>query len=292
MRKKNKIVGFWGTAIFHTIVLALMFAFGFVTPLPLPEEEGILINFGNDPVGMGEIETQYSQPKPQPEPTPVQPAQTTPEPANNAKEEVLTQDYEQTALIEEKKRKEKERKLEEENREKARKAQEEAELKRKEELERQKQEEQRRIAEQQQKIAESTKNAFGLGNTNSKSDGTGNTPGNQGDPKGSPESKSYVGGIGQGKEGISYSLSGRSPRGGQLPLPSYPSREEGVVVVKVKVNRNGQVTEAVWEAKGSTTTNKQLIEAAVKAAQKALFNQDTKADLIQVGTITYRFNIK
>lgn len=285
----NKKIGFIGTVIFHVAAVIIMFLFGFVTPLPLPEEEGILINFGIDDAGSGDIETQFSPPVAMVE---TQPQVSNPvvETSDNNEKEILTQDYEETAAMEERKKKDRERKLEEERQEKIRKEQ-EAERIRQEEIERKRQAEERRKAEQQQKIAESTGKAFGIANTNSQSDGTGGGFGNQGDLRGSPDSRSYEG-SGQGKQGISYSLAGRKPHGGQLPLPVYPNKEEGVVVIKVKVDKNGYVTEAVWEAKGSTTTNRQLIDAATKAAQKARFNQDENADLIQVGTITYRFSIR
>jgi TonB family protein len=293
MERKNKNIGLIGTITFHVTVLLLVIFFGFVTPFPLPEEEGVLINFGTDATGSGQVETQFSQviPKPQPEPQPVQKSEPVSESSPEDKKEVLTQDYEQTAMIEEQKRKEKERTVEEEKKEKQRR-EEEVERKRLEEIEKQKREEQERIAEQQRKIAESTKQAFGQADTKSQSDGTGNAFGNQGDPKGSPDSKSYTGNDGPGKDGIGYSLAGRTPQGGQLPLPNYPSKEDGTVIIKVKVDQNGNVTDAEWEPRGSTTTNKQLINAAVEAAKKAKFNRDAKADLIQVGTITYRFNIR
>jgi TonB family protein len=293
MERKNKNIGLIGTITFHVTVLLLVIFFGFVTPFPRPEEEGVLINFGTDATGSGQIETQLSQvaPKPQPEPQPVKQSEPVSESSPEDKKEVMTQDFEQTALMEEQKRKEKEKKAEEEQKEKQRR-EEEAERKRIEEIEKQKRQEQERIAEQQRKITESAKQAFGQADTKSQSDGTGNAFGNQGDPKGSPDSKSYTDKDGPGKDGISFSLAGRTPQGGQLPIPTYPSKEEGTIIVKVKVDQNGNITDAEWEPKGSTTTNKQLIEAAIKAAQKAKFNQDTKADLIQVGTITYRFSIR
>ena len=289
MENKNRHIGLISTFIFHGGVLLLVILFGFVTPYPLPEEEGILINFGVDESGSGVIETQVSATQKMPQPQEEVPAQSSVS-NNDTKEEVLTQDYEETAHIESQKQKQRE-KEEKERLEKERKEQ-ENERKRLEEIERKKREEQARIEAQQQKIAESAKQAFGQAETNSQSDGTGNTFGNQGDTKGSTENKNYVGGEGQGKEGISYSLKGRTPQGGELPLPSYPSKEEGTVVIKVKVDTNGNVVETEWESRGSTTTNKQLIEAAKKAALKAKFNQDKSADLIQIGTITYKFNIR
>ncbi|MDD4747743.1 MAG: TonB family protein [Salinivirgaceae bacterium] len=293
MANKNRNIGIISTTIFHIGLLLFVVFFGFATPFPLPEEEGILINFGVDETGSGEIETQMAiaqsvpQPQEQIQPQPTESSEAT----NDVKEEILTQDYEETARIEEQKKKDKEKKKEDERLEKIRKEQ-EAEKQRLEEIEKVKREEQERIDAQQRKIAESAKQAFGQAPTNSSGDGTGTKPGNMGDPDGSITSKSYIGGKGGGKDGIGFSLKGRTPQGGSLPLPSYPTKEEGTIVIKVKVDQNGNVKETEWEPKGSTTTDEKLIEAAKKAAMKAKFNQDRNADLIQLGTITYRFNIK
>ena len=48
--------GFIGTIIVHGIVLVLLLLFGFFTPLPLPGEEGIIVNFGNENFGKGREE--------------------------------------------------------------------------------------------------------------------------------------------------------------------------------------------------------------------------------------------
>ena len=45
--------GLLGTIIFHGIIAAILLLLGFHTPLPLPEEKGILISFGDSPQGKG-----------------------------------------------------------------------------------------------------------------------------------------------------------------------------------------------------------------------------------------------
>ncbi|RIJ47143.1 cell envelope integrity protein TolA [Maribellus luteus] len=141
-RKKGII----GTIVFHVIVLMLLLFLGFFTPLPLPGEEGILVNFGNSENGLGDREPAPARQK-QPTPTPAPPKReeqkatpppaTTPPPAPKsnpqpAKEVAMTQDYEKTVAIEaaEKKKKEEERKRQEQLAEERRKQQaEEAERK-------------------------------------------------------------------------------------------------------------------------------------------------------------------
>ena len=162
-QKKEHKKGLVGTITFHVIILLLLVFLGFFTPLPLPGEEGILVNFGNSENGLGDREpsparrnpqppktVQKEQPKPQqekttPPVTPPPPKKATPKP-QLAKEVAMTQDYEKTAAIDaaEKKKKEEQRKRQQEI----------DDTKRKQELEddRIKKEEDDRIRKQEEEI--------------------------------------------------------------------------------------------------------------------------------------------
>lgn len=76
------------TLIFHGLLLLLIIFFGFSTPLPLPGEEGIQINFGNSEDGSGLIEPQGNQ------------VQATAVSNPDEKQENLTQDFEEAPSIE------------------------------------------------------------------------------------------------------------------------------------------------------------------------------------------------
>jgi hypothetical protein len=318
--------GIIGTAIFHIIVLLILLFLGFFTPLPLPGEEGILVNFGTSDNGFGDIEPSpakseaapaqpveqekqeevppppaaVEQPKPQPKPTP-------------AKEVAITQDYEKTAAIdaaENKKRIEEKKQrdlLEERRREQAREAERiknaEAEKIRKAEAEKIAKAEAERKAkeEQQRKINEinsraqgvfssSGNGAGGKGTGEGKSQGVTFPGGNQGAPTGNPNSNNYGdGGSGSGSKGsgVSFDLSGRTAS--SLPKPKYPGDDEGVVVVKVTVDKFGNVTAAEPGTRGTTIMNQKFWAEAKQAALKAKFNTDNNAAAYQQGTITYRF---
>ena len=67
---------------------------------------------------------------------------------------------------------------------------------------------------------------------------------------------------------------------------------KGIVVVQVKVDQYGTVTEAIPGAEGTTVTDKTLWNAARSAALKAHFNQSANAPALQTGTITYIFKLK
>jgi len=99
-------------------------------------------------------------------------------------------------------------------------------------------------------------------------------------------------GSGSGPDGFDQVDRGLQGRGlvGTLPRPSYPGAQSGKVVVQVTVDAKGYVTNAVFEAKGSTVSDPSLIEAALAAARKARFTESSAA--VQSGTITYVFRMK
>ncbi len=119
----------------------------------------------------------------------------------------------------------------------------------------------------------------GSGNGNGNGNGTG-----QGNGSGNGIGNGIGDGIGNG---ISFFLSGRNKI--SLPKPSYNSEEQGRVVVKIYVNREGKVTRVSAGAKGTTTTDQQLWNQAEAAARRAVFAADPNAAEEQTGTITYNF---
>lgn len=140
------------------------------------------------------------------------------------------------------------------------------------------------------KEPEINKNALFTGRRN-QSSGTGSQgestgSGDQGKANGTPNSNNYTGnGGGNGN----YSLAGRSSVA--LPRPDYKSNDQGTVVVQIWVDRNGNVTRAQYQPKGSNTSNGYLVNQAIAAAKRARFNADPAAPEEQKGTITYIFKI-
>ena len=86
-------------------------------------------------------------------------------------------------------------------------------------------------------------------------------------------------------------LKGRTLNG-TLPRPSYPVQANGTVVVKIWVDNYGTVQKAIAGAEGTTVTDKDLWNAARKAAMGASFNMSADAPAMQEGTITYIFKLK
>jgi hypothetical protein len=87
---------------------------------------------------------------------------------------------------------------------------------------------------------------------------------------------------------ISFSLIDRNSY--ELPPPIYTCIEGGKVVINIKVDGNGYVTEADFNDKSSGTSNGCLVDKAIEYALRARFSPSTKSE--QIGTITYLFQSK
>lgn len=249
--------GIIGSILIHILMIVVLVAFGFSTPLPLPGEEGILINFGDSDQGMGMAEPRI-QPKEEPTPKVEAPKQ---------EETPITQDYEEAPSLPVTKPKPKPQ---------PEKPKEEAPVDKPEETPR---EVDRRamFPGQQTQGGDSDEGDTGK-------------PGNQGDPGGDPNSSNRTGGTVGGGHGISFSLGNREAQ--SLPQPDYPKQKSGTVVVEVTVDRNGVVTAVRGGVKGSTTYDSDLVTAAEKAARKARFSVSKDAPAFQTGTITYIFKLE
>ena len=120
------------------------------------------------------------------------------------------------------------------------------------------------------------------------SEGITGQPGDQGNPNGLAGVRQYEGNGGQGN-GAGYDLGGRGAKSLHRPNDDFP--EEGIVVVDIWVNRNGQVVRAEVAKKGTTVINQTMREKAKQAAMRSSFVPDSSAPEEQHGTITYTFVI-
>ena len=145
-----------------------------------------------------------------------------------------------------------------------------------------KEQEEREAAERarKKKEAEAIAKANQFGNLFGKTDGTSVGGGDtQGDgQKGNP--------VGHGSSGTgSWKLDGRGLKG-NLPAPSKDFKQEGKVVVQIRVNAAGQVVSAA--VTGGDVSDKTTQQLALDAAKRAKF---TEGDHDQIGTITYIFKL-
>lgn len=245
-----------GTIVFH-VVLILLFIFTGLTYLePPPPEEGILINFGTSSEGSGEMQAQSSV---QSQPEPVQEQIQESNPSKSVAEEVVTQEVEDAPAV---------------NTEKNEAIKEE-EIKKEE-------------PKPSKELSDAMSKWKNKADSKSSSDGITGKQGDQGDPSGSLESGSYVGGAGGG--GFSFNLSGRK----MVARPKIKdlSQEEGKVVVDIIVDKYGKVVRATPGARGSTTTSTILYKIAKDAAMSTKFDTNTNAPEQQKGQIVFTFLVK
>ena len=263
---KDDIYGIVGSVAFHLFILLIL---GFtVLKTVVPDEDGgILVNFGNVNAAAGTFEPKYTgQEPPQETTTPPPPV---PEPkVETPKEDLVTQEIEESVAIEEaKKKKEKE------------------EQRKKEEAEKKRLAEERRKKEQA--ISNKVAGAFGIGSQEGNSQGdAGSGTGNQGSPFGNSDhgANEGVGGYG------SFNLNGRSIGAGGLPRPAYTIQEEGRIVINITVDPKGNVIFAEI-GKGTNIDNGSMRKSALDAAKRAKFNSISGANN-QSGTITYLYKLK
>lgn len=271
---KEHKAGIIGTIIFHAIIIGLFILFGYSTPLPLPDEEGILINFGDADEGFGQIEPKVSESIQEKSQEEIQESvsETTTSPTEDR---TITQDYEEAPAIEEQGVKEEKPARPAGGTEK---------------IKPEPKKEEKEEVKEERKVNE---NALFPGrnrnNDNSSGEGEIQGQGNQGSTTGSLDTKNRSDGNSIGTGGYEISLGGRNPE--HLPKPNYNQQIEGKVVVEITVDKYGNVTKAVPGAKGSTTLDASLLEAAKRAALKAKFEQKLGTPF-ETGTITYFFKLQ
>jgi len=255
-QEKHKRRGIIATIGYH-ILLVIAFVFLGLSYQDPPPEEGIPINFGYEDDGSGT--TSQSAPE--------QTAPTPQEVVEQQMDEVATQDVEESVNITEEKPKVKptEKPVE-------------------------------KPKPVDEKPKPSNKLSDALKNTKNSNDaGTGEGEGitegggDQGDRDGDINSQNRDGG---GSGNGDYNLNGRSAL--SKPKPIYDCPEEGRVVVKVRVDRNGKTIDAEPGVNTATVktnaTSSCLLKRAKEAVLKTTWSAKPSATEQQVGYIIYNFS--
>lgn len=295
---KHKKKSFTLTTLLLSVLLLLLFYVG-LTYMDPPEEKGIAVNFGQMDFGKGnvqpkekiksepvkttkeEVEEQQEEVKPVAEPEVQQESA-----QEKAAEKLVTQDSEESILIKQKQ----EAKRKADNA--AKKAKAEAERKEQQRVAAEKAEaERKRKAEQAKR--DKVDNLFGgLAKSDGKAtggEGDDNKAGDKGNPQGNPYATSYYGSPGSGSGGSGYGLSGRKLLDkGQV---KQKCNEEGRVVVKIVVDRNGKVLSATAGVKGTTNNDPCLLKPAEETARLHKWNLDAKAPSRQIGFVVVNFKL-
>lgn len=117
-------------------------------------------------------------------------------------------------------------------------------------------------------------------------DGTGTTPGNQGDVNGDPNSKSYTGG-GSGGNGIALNLAGRKFM--SLPRIQDDGQTSGKITVDISVDKTGTIVTAKAGGRGTTISNANLWEKCERAVLGCKLNAISSGPEIQAGSVIFTF---
>lgn len=257
--KENKRKGLIATIAVH-VAMVLMFIFFGITKMIPPPEDGIAINFGYEEDGSGTNEQAAPQ---QPQTRP----QEMPQETTEQIDKVVTQESVDAPSVHEEKPKPKTQPTEKPV-----------------DKTRELTEAEKRLEAMKNKDKESAQSGQGQG------EGETTGGGDQGDPNGDRNSQNREGG-GAGGTG-DYRLGGRKAL--ERPKPVYDCAEEGRVVVKIWVDRQGRVINATPGEKipagpASTTTITCLYNRAKEAAMRTTWQPDANAPDNQVGYIIYNF---
>lgn len=271
-KNKNKLYGIIGTVVFHAIVLVLLCTLCFRTPLPLPGEAGVEVNLGMYAQGFGQEANQPEETEPVKETPKVEEQKIE---TNDVIEEDIVSEDEETPAIEQPQEEVEEIIEEPENNEEI-----------VEEIVEEKQEEivpEEKPVVNQKALFQVPKND----KKNTSSEGDDNGKNDKGKDNGLKDIERYDVNGGSG-DGIAYDLGGRGAK--SISTPSKDFSEPGIIVVDIKVNREGRVVEATI-GKGTEIADMSMRESALLAAKNSIFNKDDNAPEIQSGTITYKYII-
>jgi outer membrane biosynthesis protein TonB len=276
-RKNNRhmLAGFIGTSLIHGVILAFLLMFFIYPPNPPLDSIGMMMSLGEENMG-GPSLTPVPDPSPNETYTPISEAT-----EDELKD--LTQDNDESVAIKEQKEKEKKDKKEKKNPEKPKDI--------KSKPEKTPQLELPKKVDQQALFRKSKNKAGGNGGY-----GDGDIPGNEGrpdgDPRGNPDGEgSGLYGNGKGGDGpLKFDLEGRSMK--KLPNVEDNSTSVGKVVVRIVVDRDGNVIKAVPGQPGSTTIESSLLEKARQGALQTKFSSKSDGPDEQFGYITFVFRFK
>jgi len=270
---KDKKRGLVGTIVVHLIVLILFAIYGLTYPTPRPIT-GMTLNLGYTSEGSGEIqpdqvgETAQDQPVSEDQPDVANPSE-----SKDISE--LTQDQVETIEVPEKKDPEKD----------ATKTPVDNPNSKDSDSEKKPVEKEKTI---DNKLKNALDNAFDKKPGGSEGDDK-DKVGDKGKVGGDKNGNSYTEGNGGTGDGKGYDL------GNRLALdrikPDYQCEEYGVVVMSIRVDRSGKTLNATLQLRGSTNTAPCLVNKAKEAAMKTKWQPDTKAPEMQIGSITYHFDL-
>jgi outer membrane biosynthesis protein TonB len=273
---KHKYSGLVGTMIIHGLLALVLFFIVIYPPNPPLESMGMMMSLGEENMG-GPSEVPVENPMPEENYTPIS------EQTETSAPEPITQETDESIAlpqkVEKKEVKEKTEKkvIKEEKTPVVKNSSPVLDLPRK--------------VDQRSLFKKSNNSQGGNGGF-----GDGDVPGNEGrpdgDPNGSPDGQGGgFAGNGKGSDGpLKFELEGRSMK--KLPSVEDNSKSIGKVVVRIVVDREGNVIKAVPGQPGSTTIEGALLEKAKQGALQTKFSPKSQGPEEQYGYITFVFRFR
>ena len=120
-------------------------------------------------------------------------------------------------------------------------------------------------------------------------EGVDQSPGDKGKVEGNPYASSYYGTARITGKGSGFGLNGRSLQ--NQGSVTQECNQEGVVVVRIAVDKNGSVIAAEAGVKGTTNSHPCLLEPAKKTAFMHKWFSDSNAPSKQVGFVVVNFKL-
>lgn len=306
---RHKKKSFTLTTLLLSVLLLVLFYIG-MTYMDPPEENGISVNFGTTDFGKGQVQPKEkirSEPLDTPPVEPTKQEEVEEQVVEEVVEEMPEEAVAEEAPAEKVLTQESEEAIKIKQAEEAKKRAEDAakaEQKRKEDAIKREQAKAAKIAQQKRDAEEKARQEQiakkkeldelmgGLNNsdgTASGSEGDDDRAGDKGQPGGDPYATSYYGSPGSGSGTGGYGLNGRSlVNKGKV---AQECNQSGRVVVKIIVDKNGNVISATPGVKGTTNNDPCLLEPAKKTAFKHKWNLDAKAPTQQVGFVVVNFKL-
>jgi outer membrane biosynthesis protein TonB len=267
-QRKSAII----TSVILTVFLLVIFNFG-LRYLDPPAEYGITINFGNSSVGNGDpIEKQISTPAPKVVEKSVKVEEEPPVeiPKEIIQEALITNDSSKEIAVLEKPKEVKTAPTKEVVTKEIKK--------------------EKPKPQPSKETQEALTNLLKGNDAGEKPTGEGNdsASGLKGNENGDPNANKYYGNALSGSD-LNYNLAGRKAL--SKPIEKPECQQEGIVVVSITVDQNGNVISAIPGVKGTTNSSPCLLNPAREAALRTKWNADIKAPSNQKGTIIYKFTL-
>jgi outer membrane biosynthesis protein TonB len=273
----------------HALLLVALFLIGFSAPPPLPDQDmGMEVNLGTSDDGMGDEQPLNPNPPAASQPVPSAPQNSpAPDKAEGNTEELATQNEEEAPEVAKP----------------VKPAPKPKEIAKTLDIKPEKAPKPKAVQppaptppapkpKPKAVFTGGTSNSANSGNSangSNNSTGEGNTgrPGDRGVIGGDPNATGYTGTPGAGRGASDFNMRGRSLV--NRPSVSWDGNETGYVAVNIKVDRDGNVTNATYTIRNSTINNPQAIRIAIDAAKRLKYNASPDAPEEQFGPIRFYF---